>query len=160
MQRHYHVWLFATPCAIVRQAPLSMGFSRQEYWSGLPCPRPGDLPDPGIKPRSYTLQADSLSIQPAGKPLENATRYWIWLSTSELWARTCQTPASPPWAGERPESDRPGPAASLPAQQTHWIQAPTRLPMQMSLWVEMLSVAVLCSVRITKNTDSSNKCTF
>ena len=49
------------------QAPLSMGFSRQEYWSGLPCPSPGDLPDPGIKPRSSALQADSLLSEPPGK---------------------------------------------------------------------------------------------
>ena len=46
------VRLFATLCTIARQAPLSMGFSRQEYWTGLPCPPPGDLPDPGIEPRS------------------------------------------------------------------------------------------------------------
>ena len=44
------------------------GFSRQEYWSGLPCPPPGDLPNPGIKPRSPTLQADSLSCKLPGKP--------------------------------------------------------------------------------------------
>ena len=44
------VRLFATPWTIARQAPLSTGFSRQEYWSGLPCPPPGDIPDPGIKP--------------------------------------------------------------------------------------------------------------
>ena len=49
-----------TPWTLARQAPLSMGFSRQEYWSGLPLPSPGDLPDPGIKPRCPTLQADSL----------------------------------------------------------------------------------------------------
>ena len=49
--------LWTVPC----QAPLSMGFSRQEYWSGLPFPSPGDLPDPGIKPRSPTLQADALT---------------------------------------------------------------------------------------------------
>ena len=48
--------------------PLSMGFSRQEYWSGLPCLPPGDLPDPGIKPRSLALQADSLLSEPPGKP--------------------------------------------------------------------------------------------
>ena len=47
-----HVRLFATPWTVARQAPLSMGFSRQEYWSGLPFPSPGDLPDPGIKPVS------------------------------------------------------------------------------------------------------------
>ena len=49
--------LFVTPWTIAHQAPLSMGFSRQEYWSGLPCPPPGDLPNPGIKPRYATLQA-------------------------------------------------------------------------------------------------------
>ena len=48
----------ATPWTIVRQAPLSMGFSRQEYWSGLLFPSPGNLPDPGIKPGSPALQVD------------------------------------------------------------------------------------------------------
>ena len=46
------VRLFVTPWTVARQAPLSMGFSRQEYWSGLPLPSPGDLPDPGLKPVS------------------------------------------------------------------------------------------------------------
>ena len=55
-----HVRLFGTPWAVALQAPLSMEFSRQEYWSGLPCPSPGDLPDPGIGPGSPALQADSL----------------------------------------------------------------------------------------------------
>ena len=50
----------ATPRTVTHQAPLPMGFSRQKYWSGLPCPPPGDLPNPGIKPRSPPLQADSL----------------------------------------------------------------------------------------------------
>ena len=50
----------ATPWTVAHQAPLSMEFSRQEYWSGLPFPSPGDLPDPGIKSRSPALQADSL----------------------------------------------------------------------------------------------------
>ena len=54
------VRLFATLWTVAFQAPLSMGFSRQEYWSGLPLPSPGDLPDPGIEPRSPTLQVDSL----------------------------------------------------------------------------------------------------
>ena len=48
--------LFATPWTVARQAPLSMGFSRQEYWSGLPFPPPGDLPNPGIEPTSPALQ--------------------------------------------------------------------------------------------------------
>ena len=59
----------ATPWTIVHQASLSMGFSRQEYWSGLPSPSPGDLPNAGIKPRCPVLQGDSLPSKPPGKPL-------------------------------------------------------------------------------------------
>ena len=51
------------------QAPLSMEFSRQEYWSGLPFPSPGDLPDPGTEPQSPALQADTLPSEPPGKPV-------------------------------------------------------------------------------------------
>ena len=51
------------PCNVASQAPLSMQFSRQEYWSGLPFPSPWDLPDPGIKPQSPALQADSSSTK-------------------------------------------------------------------------------------------------
>ena len=57
-----------TPWTITYQAPWSMGFSRQEYWSGLPFPSPGDLPNPGIEPGSPTWQADSLSSEPPGEP--------------------------------------------------------------------------------------------
>jgi len=60
-----HVWLFATPWTVAHQAPLAMGFSRQEYWSGLPFPFPGNLPDLGIKPStplSPALQEDSLPL--------------------------------------------------------------------------------------------------
>ena len=56
------VWLFVTLWAVAHQAPLSMRLSRQEYWSGLPCPRPGDLPNPGIEPGSPALQEDSLPL--------------------------------------------------------------------------------------------------
>ena len=55
------VQLLATPWTVAHQAPLSMGFSRQEYWSGLPFPSPGDLPDTGIEPRSPTLQEGAYS---------------------------------------------------------------------------------------------------
>ena len=58
------VQLFVTSWTVAHQAPPSMGFSRQEYWSGLPFPSPGDLPHPGIKPRSPTLQADALTSEP------------------------------------------------------------------------------------------------
>ena len=63
-----HVQLFETPWTVARQAPLSLGFSRQEYWRGSPCPLPGNLPNPGIETRSPTLQADSLPSKPPGKP--------------------------------------------------------------------------------------------
>ena len=62
------VRLFVTPWTVAHQAPPSMGFSRQEYWSGLPFPSSGDLPDPGIEPRSPALQADALTSEPSGKP--------------------------------------------------------------------------------------------
>ena len=56
-----------TPWTVAYQAPLSMGFSRQEYWSGVPFPSPGDLPGPGIELGSPTLQADALLSEPPGK---------------------------------------------------------------------------------------------
>ena len=67
------VWWFSptltTPWTVAHQAPLSMGFSRQEYWSGLPFPSPGDLPSPGIEPRSPALQENSLPTELHGKPI-------------------------------------------------------------------------------------------
>ena len=60
--------LCATIWPVACQATLSMGFSRQEYWNGLPFPSPKDLPDPGTEPGSPALQADSLSSEPPGKP--------------------------------------------------------------------------------------------
>ena len=63
-----HVLLFATPWAIARQFPLSVEFSRQEYWSGLPLPPPGDLPDPGIEPISPALSGEFFTIESPGKP--------------------------------------------------------------------------------------------
>ena len=62
-----HIRLFATPWTVAHQASPSMGFSRQEYRSGLPFPSPGDLPDPGIEPGSPTLEADALTSEPPGK---------------------------------------------------------------------------------------------
>ena len=65
------VQLYATLWTVTCQAPLSVGFSRQEYWNGLPCPPPGDLPNPGIEPKplkSPALQADSFPLVPPGKP--------------------------------------------------------------------------------------------
>ena len=66
------VQLFATSWTIAQQPPLSMEFSRQEHWSGLPFPSPGDLPDPGTESRSFVLQADSLPCEPPTILLQNA----------------------------------------------------------------------------------------
>ena len=68
LSRFSRVQLCATPWTAAHQAPPSLGFSRQEHWSGLPCPPPGDLPKPGIKLRSPALQADFLLPEPLGKP--------------------------------------------------------------------------------------------
>ena len=63
-----------TPWTVARQAPLSLGFSRKEYWSGLPFLSPGDLPHPGIEPGSPSLQVDSLPSEPPGKP--TGSSFW------------------------------------------------------------------------------------
>ena len=77
MLTHFsHVQLFETLWTVACQASLSMGFSWQEYWSGLPCPPPGDLPDPGIEPlspESPALQVDYLHTEPPGKPYMQST---------------------------------------------------------------------------------------
>ena len=73
LSRFSHLQLFATLWTAAHQAPLSLGFSRQEYWSGLPCPPPGDLPNPGIEPTSpasSALQVDSLPLSHQGSPAE------------------------------------------------------------------------------------------
>ena len=78
-----HVWLFVTPRTVAHQALLSMGFPRQEDWSGLPFPFSGDLPDPGIEPGSPALQADSLPCHlesPVLVYIASALTYSVYLS--------------------------------------------------------------------------------
>ena len=100
------VRLYATPGTVARQAPLSVGFSRQEYWSGLPCPPLGDLPDPGIKPallRSPALQAVSLPSELLpGKPqskcstIQNMRKLWclwvLFLTCFQHLSKSCTLP--------------------------------------------------------------------
>ena len=76
------------PWTVTYQAPLSMGFSRKEYQSGLPFPSPGDLPDPGIEPGSPALQADTLPSEPAGKPI-NFRYAHICIKISFLYLMSC-----------------------------------------------------------------------
>ena len=114
-----HVQLFVTPWTVAYHAPPSMGYSRQEYWSGLPFPSPGDLPDPGIEPRSPALQADALPSELPGKPhiiyiynihfqIFSLKRYYkilcyivgpCWLSILYIGTHLCssQTPIYPPF---------------------------------------------------------------
>ena len=68
LSRFACVPLFAALWTVAHQAPLSMGFSRQEYWTGLPCPPPGDLCNPGVEVVSPALQVDSLPTEPPRKP--------------------------------------------------------------------------------------------
>ena len=128
---------------IAHQAPLSMGFSRQEYWSGLPCPSPGDLPDPGIKPTSLCLphwQVGCLPLAPPGKPSETTKRenenHSVVSSSETSWTVACQAPLSMdfsrqgcwnslpcPSPGDLPD---PGIKPRSPALQAH--SSPFELP--------------------------------
>ena len=123
---------------IARQAPLSMGFSRQEYWSGLPCPPPGGLPHPGMEPRSPALQADSSPSEPPatlpGLTRESAIscrsarqlRHWglagCGLGCLGLVSLSC--PSRLAWAGTPGEGfpakpERPSPMAQAPPSLCH-----------------------------------------
>ena len=76
------VWLFVTPWTVDSQAPLSIGFSRQEYWNGLPFPSPGDLPKPGIELESSELQADYLPVESQNP----STKIMIIIMALKIWA--------------------------------------------------------------------------
>ena len=88
-----------TPWTVAYQAPPSLGFSRQEYWSGLPSPSPGDLPDPGIEPRPPALLADALTSEPPGKPMSRREK-----------SKGCRQ--DPQWEGFKAEPRRFGPSPS------------------------------------------------
>ena len=79
-----HVWLFATLWTVARQAPLSMGLSRQEYWRGLPCPPPGDLPDPGIQLLSLLSPALAdgffITSTTSGSNLDSSYSMWPYIN--------------------------------------------------------------------------------
>ena len=100
------VRLAATPWTAAHQAPLSMGFSRQEYWSGLPFPSPGDHPDPGIEPKSPTLQPDALTSEPPGKPREGSGNPFQYscmetpMDRGTWWATVCGVARSQTWLSD------------------------------------------------------------
>ena len=105
-----HVRLFATPWTVAYQAPPSMGFSRQEYWGGLPFPSPGDLPNPGIEPGSPALQTDTLLSEPPGKPnqfssVQSLSRVWcLWSHESQHARPPCLSPTPGVHPDSRPSS--------------------------------------------------------
>ena len=84
-----HVWITETPWTVARQASLSMGFSKQEYWSGLPCLPPGDLPSPGIEPTSITspaLAGKSFTTSATWEALLKSVAHLLsWLSSNQAW---------------------------------------------------------------------------
>ena len=84
------------PMDCSHQSPLSMGFSRQEYWSGLPFPSPGDIPDPGIKLKSPALQADSLSSEPPRKQVKSEKGFYTIKSAGPLH----HIALVPPWCND------------------------------------------------------------
>ena len=79
------VQLFATSRTVAYQAPPSMGFSKQEYWSGLPFPSPGDLPDPGIEPRLLTLQAGTLWCELPGNCFKILCQFLLYSKVNQLY---------------------------------------------------------------------------
>ena len=86
------IHLFVIPWTVAAKAPLFLGFSMQEYWSGLPFPPPGDLPDPGVEPRSlmsHALQADSLPLELSGKPTK-----LLWTTQQMLPSFICKSELS------------------------------------------------------------------
>ena len=107
---------FLDPVDCAHQAPLSMGFFRQEYWSGLPFPSPGDLPNPGIKPGSPTLQAESFLSEPPGKPpvLEDLTNE----GENEGWPRGWQC-SEPWWGGGDPRARESKQVVFIPSGSLH-----------------------------------------
>ena len=99
------VWLFATPWTVAHQSPLSRGFSKQDYWSGLPCPSPGDLPDSKIEPmslKSPALASEFLATVPPGKPVKRLL-FSRPVVCNSLWPRRLQR-ARPPYPEAGPRS--------------------------------------------------------
>ena len=99
--------LFATPWTVAYYAPPSMGFSRQEYWSGLPFPSPEDLPDPGIEPRSPALKADTLPPEPPGKSCTRTERlglHFCWWYSGQGSSCQCRGHGFDPWSRRIPHA--------------------------------------------------------
>ena len=119
MLSHFsHVRLFATPCTVTHQTPLSMGFSRQEYWSGLPFPPPGGLPNPDIEPASPALQVDSSPLSHKGSP-----RCFVWCVLSVQFSRSVVSDSLQPHESQHARPPCPSPIPGVhpnPCQSSRW----------------------------------------
>ena len=132
-----HVQLFVTPWTVACQAPLSMGFSRQEYWSGLPCPPPGDLPDPGIEPvpimspalagRFFTTSATWEAPLPRASDANDLICVFTHVSVldfpggsdSKASVYQCGRPGFDPWVGKIPWRRKWQPTPVLLPRKSH-----------------------------------------
>ena len=121
-----HVQLFTTLCAVAHQAPLSMRFSRQEYWSGLPSPPPGDLPDPGIK-----------SVSPASSALKVLFTIWATRVSSNAWVQKW------PWIYKHLEGKVSFKGQGL-SYKTECFLKPRVLLIWTAFWEEVVDHAALC----------------
>ena len=124
-----HVWLFVTPRTVAHQAPPSVGFSRQEYWRGLPFPSPGDVPDPGVEPRSPALQGDTLPSEPPRKLFSKTMiffRFPWWLSGKEytFQCRRLKRHEFDPWVGKISWSRKWKPAPIFLPRECHGQRSP------------------------------------
>ena len=103
----------ATSWTIAHQSPLSLGFPRQEYWSGLPFLSPGDVPDPGIEPTSPAWQADSFPVEPHGKPHGRCVLRDIWQGVGGSGYGAGGTGLAHPWGGQSGRAGTPVPGPQL-----------------------------------------------
>jgi len=119
MLSHFsHVRLFATPCTVTHQTPLSMGFSRQEYWSGLPFPPPGGLPNPEIEPACPALQVDSSPLSHKGSP-----RCFVWCVLSVQFSRSVVSDSLQPHESQHARPPCPSPIPGVhpnPCPSSRW----------------------------------------
>ena len=134
------VRLFATPWTVAYQAPPSIGFSRQEYWSGLPFPFPGDLPNPGIEPWSPTFQADALTAEPPGKQSEKKSFKDYHLCPAAKSLQSCPTLCDPT-DGSPPSFPVPG---ILQARTLEWVAISFSNAWKWKVKVKSLSRVRLC----------------
>ena len=140
------VWLFVTPWDVACQTPLSVGFSRQEYWSGLPFPSPGDLPDPKIEPGSPALQADSSPSEPPGKPCYHKPEYLcILVKNVSLIRLAPETPSAhnlPSWSG-------PGYPKTGPQNSPWWnLEEKSKKLWSKQFWRDCTPSALLSMLRL------------